>query len=101
MRRGGSVSAVPADVRKRMGELRAEFAARTVDRAPAAWCRLELSTRTVLLLLAGIDAAGDADLSTLALRDWREFAPPEQTAIKQAADALRWQLNGAADLARI
>lgn len=95
------MSAVPADVRKRMGELRAEFAARTVDRAPAAWCRLELSTRTVLLLLAGIDAAGDADLSTLALRDWREFAPPEQTAIKQAADALRWQLNGAADLARI
>lgn len=95
------MSAVPADVRKRMGELRAEFAARTVERAPAAWCRLELSTRTVLLLLAGIDAAGDADLSALALRDWREFAPPEQTAIRQAADALRWQLNGAADLARI
>ena len=101
MRRGGSVSAIPADVRRRVGELRAEFAARTVDRAPAAWCRLELSTRTVLLLLAGIDAAGDADLSALALRDWREFAPPEQTAIRQAADALRWQLNGAADLARI
>ena len=95
------MSAIPADVRKRMGELRAEFAARTVERAPAAWCRLELSTRTVLLLLAGIDAAGDADLSALALRDWREFAPPEQTAIRQAADALRWQLNGAADLARI
>ncbi len=95
------MSAVPADVRKRLGELRAEFAARTVDRAPAAWCRLELSTRTVLLLLAGIDAAGDADLSALALRDWREFAPPEQTAIRQAADALRWQLNGAADVARI
>lgn len=95
------MSAVPADVRKRLGELRAEFAARTVERAPAAWCRLELSTRTVLLLLAGIDAAGDADLSALALRDWREFAPPEQTAIRQAADALRWQLNGAADLARI
>ena len=95
------MSAIPADVRQRMGELRAEFAARTVERAPAAWCRLELSTRTVLLLLAGIDSAGDADLSTLALRDWREFAPPEQKAIKQAADALRWQLNGAADLARI
>ena len=95
------MSAIPVNVRKRLGELRAEFAARTVDRAPAAWCRLELSTRTVLLLLAGIDAAGEADLSALALRDWREFAPPEQTAIKQAADALRWQLNGAADLARI
>ena len=95
------MSAIPADIRARMGELRAEFAARTVERAPAAWCRLELSTRTVLLLLAGIDSAGDADLSTLALRDWREFAPPEQTAIRQAADALRWQLNGAADLARI
>ena len=95
------MSAIPADIRKRMGELRAEFAARTVEREPAAWCRLELSTRTVLLLLAGIDAAGDADLSALALRDWREFAPPEQAAIRQAADALRWQLNGARDLARI
>ena len=95
------MSAIPADIRARLGELRAEFAARTVERAPAAWCRLELSTRTVLLLLAGIDAAGDADLSAVALRDWREFSPPEQTAIKQVADALRWQLNGAADLARI
>ena len=95
------MSAIPVNVRKRLVELRAEYAARTVERAPAAWCRLELSTRTVLLLLAGIDSAGDADLSTLALRDWREFAPPEQTAIRQAADALRWQLNGAADLARI
>ncbi len=95
------MSAIPADIRARMGELRAEFAARTVERAPAAWCRLELSTRTVLLLLAGIDAAGDADLSALALRDWREFAPPEQAAIRQAADALRWQLNGARDLARM
>lgn len=95
------MSAIPADVRKRLVELRAEFVAKKVDRAPAAWRRLELSTRTVLLLLAGIDAAGDADLSTLALRDWREFAPPEQTAIRQAADALRWQLNGAADLSRV
>ena len=95
------MSAIPADIRARMGELRAEFAARTVERAPAAWCRLELSTRTVLLLLAGIDAAGDADLSALALRDWREFSPPEQAAIRQAADALRWQLNGARDLARM
>ena len=95
------MSAIPADVRKRLGELRAEYAARTVERAPAAWCRLELSTRTVLLLLACIVSAGDADLSTLALRDWREFSPPEQAAIRQAADALRWQLNGAADIARI
>ena len=95
------MSAIPADIRARLGELRAEFAARTVERAPAAWCRLELSTRTVLLLLAGIDAAGDADLSALALRDWREFSPPEQAAIRQAADALRWQLNGARDLARM
>lgn len=94
------MSAIPADIRARMGELRAEFAARTVERAPAAWCRLELSTRTVLLLLAGIDAAGDADLSALALRDWREFSPSEQEAIRQAADALRWQLNGARDLVR-
>ena len=95
------MSAIPADIRERLGELRAEFAARCVDRAPAAWMRLALSTRTVLLLLAGIDPAGDADLSTLALRDWREFSPPEQGAIRQAADALRWQLNGAADIARI
>ena len=95
------MSAIPADIRARLGELRAEYAARTVERAPAAWSKLELSTRTVLLLLAGVDAAGDADLSALALRDWREFAPPEQAAIRQAADALRWQLNGAADIARI
>ena len=95
------MSAIPADVRERLASLRAVYAERCVDRAPAAWCRLELSTRTVLLLLAGIDAAGDADLSTLALRDWREFAPPEQAAIRQAADALRWQLNGARDLARV
>ena len=95
------MSAIPADIRARLGELRAEYAARTVERAPAAWSKLELSTRTVLLLLAGVDAAGDADLSALALRDWREFAPPEQAAIRQAADALRWQLNGARDLARI
>lgn len=95
------MSAIPADIRARLGELRAEYAARTVERAPAAWSKLELSTRTVLLLLAGVDAAGDADLSALALRDWREFAPPEQAAIRQAADALRWQLNGARDLARM
>ena len=69
------MSAIPADIRARMGELRAEFAARTVDRAPAAWCRLELSTRTVLLLLAGIDAAGDADLSALALVPARPHIP--------------------------
>ena len=95
------MSAIPADVRERLASLRAEYAERCVDRAPAAWMRLELSTRTVLLLLAGIDAAGDADLSALALRDWREFAPPEQAAIRQAADALRWQLNGARDLVRM
>lgn len=94
------MSAIPADVRERLASLRAEYAARCVDRAPAAWMRLALSTRTVLLLLAGIDPAGDADLSTLALRDWREFSPSEQEAIRQAADALRWQLNGARDLVR-
>lgn len=59
-----------------------------IERAPAAWCRLGLSTRTVLLLMAGIDAAGDANLSALALRDWREFASPEQAAIKQAAGVM-------------
>ena len=95
------MSAIPADVRERLASLRAEYAERCVDRAPAAWMRLELSTRTVLLLLAGIDAAGDADLSALALRDWREFSPSEQEAIRQAADALRWQLNGARDLTRV
>ncbi len=26
---------------------------------------------------------------------YNDFAPPEQAAIRQAADALRWQLNGA------
>ena len=93
------MSAIPADVRERLASLRAEYAERCVDRAPAAWIRLAPETRTVLLLLAGIDA--EADLSALALRDWREFAPPEQAAIRQAADALRWQLNGARDLTRV
>ena len=95
------MSAIPADIRARLGELRAEYAARTVDRAPAAWSRLELGTRTVLLLLAGIDGDGGADLSALALRDWREFGLAEQTAIRSCADALRWQLNGARDLTRV
>ena len=59
-----------------------------IERAPAAWGRLGLSTRTVLLLMAGIDAAGGADMSAMALRDWREFASPEQTAIKRAAGVM-------------
>lgn len=49
-------------------------------------------------MVAGVDPAGDAELSTLALRDWREFTPAEQGAVRVAADALRWQLNGARDL---
>lgn len=95
------MSAIPADVRERLTELRAEYWARCQDRAPAAWSRLELGTRTVLLLLAGIDGEGGTDLSALALRDWREFGPAEQTAIRSCADALRWQLNGARDLTRV
>ena len=93
--------AIPDEVREKIARLRAEFEVRAVQRAPAAWARLAPGVRTILLLVAGIDAAGDADLSALALRDWREFAPPEREAIASAADGLRWQLNGAArDLGR-
>lgn len=92
------MSGIPADVRANLRRLRDEFAARTVQRAPTAWARLAVETRCILLLVAGIDAAADQELSTLALKDWREFTPPEQEAIRIGADALRWQLNGARDL---
>ena len=52
-------------------------------------------------VLAGVDAAQEHDLSTLALRDWREFSATERAAIAESADALRWQLNGARDLTRV
>ncbi len=94
-------AAIPSDIRGKLQGLRAEFARRTVERAPGAWSRLHLDTRAVLLMLAGVDPAQDQELSTLALKDWREFSPVERAAITQAADALRWQLNGARDLAQV
>ncbi len=95
------MSTIPAEIRTKLRGLRDEFAARTVQRAPKAWARLAVETRCILLLVAGIDAPGDAELSTLALRDWREFTPAEQGAVRVAADALRWQLNGARDLCEL
>lgn len=92
------MSTIPAETRAKLRTLRDEFAARTVQRAPSAWAKLALETRCILLMVAGVDPAGDAELSTLALRDWREFTPAEQGAVRVAADALRWQLNGARDL---
>lgn len=85
-----------AEQRQKLQSLRDEFAQRVQQRAPGAWARLALETRCILLMVAGVDPAGDADLSALALRDWREFAPAERSAIAQAADALRWQLNACA-----
>ena len=78
--------------------LRDEFAARTHDRAPVLWGRLPLELRTILLLLAGIDAAAHYELSALAARDWREFSPPEQALIRSTGLFIRWQLNGAREL---
>lgn len=92
---------MPSEVRANLGKLRAEFAARTVQRAPAAWSKLAIETRCILLMVGGIDPAGDQELSTLALKDWREFTPQERAAVAEAADALRWQLNGARDLTRV
>jgi hypothetical protein len=94
-------AAIPQPIRPKLQALRAEFARRTVERAPAAWSRLHLDTRAVLLMLAGVDAGQDHDLESLALRDWREWGPVERASIAQAAEALRWQLNGARDLAGV
>jgi len=83
----------PQEVRQKMAELRAEFAARMVRTGVEAWTNLSLETRVSLLLLAGIDGGSDLELYALAGRDWREFTPAERGAIKGAADELRWQLN--------
>lgn len=92
------MSAIPAESRARMAELRAEFAARCVERAPAAWARLSASTRCVLLMLAGVDGGSDHDLAALAARDLREFTPAERAAVAAAADGLRWELHAARNL---
>ena len=87
--------------RHKLQALRAEYARRTVDRAPGAWSRLHTETKVVLLMLAGVDGAQDQDLDALAFKDWREFSPSERARIGEAADALRWQLNGARDLCEV
>lgn len=92
---------IPDNIRAKLIQLRTDYAARCQDRAPSAWSRLHLDTRAVLLMLAGVDAAQEHDLSTLALRDWREFTATERAAIAESADALRWQLQGARDLTRV
>ena len=94
-------AAINPTIRAKLQGLRDEFAARTVERAPMAWSRLHLDVRAVLLMLAGVDSGQDVDMWSLALRDWREFSATERAAIGQAADALRWQLNGARDLVQV
>lgn len=89
---------IPDHIRAKLGALRDEFARNKVERGPGQWRGLHIETRVVLLMLAGIDPTGDQDLTTLAARDWREFTPPEQAAIRTAGNAMRWQLNGAATL---
>lgn len=92
------MSGIPSEVRERLQQLKAEFEARGIKSAPSRWWRLSVGTRTVLLLMAGIDSAEGADLSALAHRDWREFSPPEQEAITCAARAMRSDLNSVGDL---
>lgn len=89
---------IPDEVRERLHALRDEFARNATERGPGQWKKLNLETRVVLLMLAGIDASGDQDLSDIAAREWREYTPPEQAAIRTAGNALRWQLSGAAAL---
>lgn len=96
-----SNTAIKLEARAKLQGLREEFARRTVERAPAAWMRLHLDTRTVLLMLAGVDPAQDQELADLALKDWREFSPAERASLAQCADALRWQLHGARDLMQV
>ena len=84
--------------RAKLRDLRDEFAAMRYDRAPQQWAKLPLELRTILLMLAGIDAAQDNELSDLARKDWREFTPPEQNVIKSTGLFIRWQLNGAREL---
>ena len=83
---------MPDNIRAKLGELREEFQQRARRTAPGAWATMEPTTRTVLMLMAGID--GD-DLASMALQDWREFTREERGAIVCAADALRDQLNRA------
>lgn len=87
------MSGIPDGVRAKLATLRAEFEHVAIRKAPGAWSRLGIQTRILLLLAAGIDAAGDHDLSTLALRDWREFTPPERQAIASCVRGLRDDLN--------
>ena len=86
---------IPDNIREKLVALRDEFQARARATAPCAWATLEPTTRTVLLLMAGID--GD-DLASMALHDWREFTREERGAIVCACDALRVQLNRARSL---
>lgn len=93
-----SASRIPNESRAQIIALRAEFAERVVQKAPAAWMKLSVETRCILLMAAGVDPAGEHELSSLALRDWREFTVQERAAVSNAANNLRWELNGARDL---
>ena len=91
------MSTIPDETRAKLQALRTEFEHAAIKRAPGAWSRLSLPMRSVLLLVAGVDAAQDQELATLALRDWREFTPPERAAVASCVRALREELNNVRD----
>lgn len=95
---GGRAAMSRLEAMDSLRELRDEFARNAKERTPAQWLRLAVEVRIVLVMFAGVDAAGEFDLRVVAMRDWREFSPREQAAIKQTGALLRWQLNGAREL---
>ena len=86
------------EARARLRELREEYASAKHDKAPIQWARMSVEVRVLLLTFAGIDAAQDHELVDLARKDWREFTPREQQAIKETGAYIRWQLQGAREL---
>lgn len=74
--------------------LRNASAGRWHDGEAKEWSRIAHEQRVMLMLLAGLDG----DLQTLATRAWREFTPPERSAIKSEIRAAKRAFGGLAAL---
>jgi hypothetical protein len=61
------------------------------------WVRMDSAARMVVMVFAGIDG----DMQELGRKDWREFAPPEQDAIRHAVRALARATASCQSLGRI